>query len=154
MARDLDSLVRLQSALTEAGSAREQLEGVPDSMRELHEEHQTHSQTVNGLEAQIQEAELSRRASESAAQEVQTRLNRFQEQVNLVSTQREYGSLLSEIDSAKAELSGHEEQALAAIERSEEATTELDGHRSGFEELDGRYQEELKEWEVRKPSVA
>ena len=154
MARDLDSLVRLQTVLTEARSAKEQLDGVPDSMRELHEEHLEISSIMQALEAQMQEAELSRRASEAAAQDVQIRLARFQEHVNRVSTQREYGSLLSEIDAATAELSGHEEEALAAIERFDEATAELETHKDGFEELDGRYQEALKEWEQLKPSVA
>ena len=154
MARDLDSLVRLQSALTEARSAKEQLESVPDSMRELHEEHQAHSHIVQTLESQILEAELSRRGSEAGAQDAQVKLARFQEHVNRVSTQREYGSLLSEIDAAKAELSVHEEEALASIEKIDEATAELDENKVGYDELDGRYQEALQEWELRKPSVA
>ena len=154
MARDLDSLVRLQSALTEARIAREQLDGVPESMRELHDEHQERAEAIETLGAQIQEAELGRRASEAAADDVQVRLARFQEHVNRVSTQREYGLLLSEIDAAKAELSLHEEEALAAIERSEESTSELESQKDSFEELDARYQEALQEWELRKPSVA
>ena len=138
MARDLDSLVRLQSALTGARIAREQLDGVPESMRELHDEHQDLSQVIETLRAQIQEAELGRRTAEAAADDVQVRLARFQEHVNRVSTQREYGSLLSEIDTAKAELSLHEEEALAAIERGDESTSELESRKDSFEELDAR----------------
>lgn len=154
MARDLDSLVRLQSALSGARIAKEQLDGVPESMRELHDEHQERSGAIESLRAQIQEAELGRRASEAAADDVQVRLDRFQQHVNQVSTQREYGTLLSEIDGAKAELSVHEEEALAAIERSDEASSEIEEMKESFDELDGRYQEALKEWELRKPSVA
>lgn len=154
MARELDSLVQLENALHEAEAARRQLEGVPDSMREIHEEHQRHLERIEELEEQIQSDELLRRSAEAAANDAQGRVDRYQEQINRVTTQREYGSLLKEIDAAKAVAEGHEEEALSALERSEAAQQELERERREFEELDRRYQEHLARWEQEKPSVA
>ena len=154
MARDLDSLVRLQEVLTEAKKIRELLAGVPDSMKELLEEHQAHSSTIERLKEEIQEGELDRRSAEAAAEDAQARLSRFQEQVSLVSTQREYGSLLKEIDGAKEQLSSNEDLALASLETTDEARAQLETESSRFEEVDARYQEQLLVWEKEKPSVA
>jgi len=153
MARDLDSLVGLQRALTEDRITREQLAGVPESMREIHEEHQGRLQIIQDLQQVIEDADHSRRESEAAAQDVSVRLKRFREQVNQVSTQREYGALLSEIDEAQTELSTHEDVALAAIGSADEAEEQIEEQRSDFEELDTQYQEQLAEWEAQKPDV-
>ena len=154
MARELDALVRFHEALTEARTARELLDSVPESMRELHEEHQARSGTVQSLEQQIDEADKERKEAELAAQDAQVQLKRYQEQVSRVSTQREYGSLLSEIDAAKAEFTEHEEIALAALERIDEASEAIEADQENFSDLDSRYQEALEEWEKEKPSVA
>jgi predicted nucleic acid-binding Zn-ribbon protein len=154
MARDLDSLVRLQELLTEANNTRELLAGVPDSMKELLEEHQAHSATIERLKEEIDQAELERRSAEATAEDAQARLVRYQQQVSQVTTQREYGSLLKEIDAAKEEVSANEELALASLENIEEARAQLETESAAFEEVDARYQEKLSEWEKEKPSVA
>lgn len=154
MARELDDLVRLHEALKEASIARKQLDGVPESMRELHEEHQSRAGTIQSLEEEIEEAEQERRVAELAALDAQILLKRYQDQVSRVSTQREYGSLLTEIDAAKADFGEHEEAALNALERIDETTGLLDADKTDFADLDSRYQEALAEWEKEKPSVA
>ena len=122
-------------------------------MREIHDEHSEHLERIQALEAQIQEAELSRRASEAAAADAQQKLTHFQEQVNRVTTQREYGSLLKEIDAAKEEMSSHEEAALGTLEVIDTAQTELEQQRGEFEELDSKYKEMLAGWEVYEPQI-
>lgn len=47
-----------------------------------------------------------------------------------------------------------EEQALAGLERQEEAQGSLEELREGFRELDERYKVELEKWEAEKPGVA
>ncbi|MDX1383745.1 MAG: C4-type zinc ribbon domain-containing protein [Thermoanaerobaculia bacterium] len=154
MARDLDSLVQLQHALHEAETARRELGGVPDSMREIHEQHLEHSERIRALEAEIQEAELARRSSEAAVADAQQKLAHFQSQVNRVTTQREYGSLLKEIDAVKEEIDAHEEVALAMLETVEAARAEIETQKGEFADLDRQYQEMLAGWEEQKPAVA
>ena len=153
MPRELDSLVQLQLALKEADTARRQLADLPDSMREVHAQHRAAVETMRRLEEQIESDEHERRIAEAAAGDANLKLGQYQEQINRVTTQREYGALLKEIDAVKAKVGGHEEEALAVIERIEGARRELEQVRGEFTSLDQRYREQLELWEQERPSV-
>jgi hypothetical protein len=154
MPRELDSLVQLQLALKEADTARRQLEDLPDSMREVHDQHRTAVETMRRLEEQIESDEHERRIAEAAAADANLKLGQYQDQINRVTTQREYGALLKEIDAVKAKVGGHEEEALGVIERIDVARRELEQVRADFASLDQRYREQLALWEQERPSVA
>jgi hypothetical protein len=154
MPRELDSLVQLQLALKEADTARRQLEDLPDSMREVHDQHRTAVETMRRLEEQIESDEHERRIAEAAAADANLKLGQYQDQINRVTTQREYGALLKEIDAVKAKVGGHEEEALGVIERIDVARRELEQVRGDFASLDQRYREQLALWEQERPSVA
>ncbi len=153
LARPLDNIVALQQALDDLDEARERLQGIPDWMRELHEEHSARKAEVEELDRVAEEAVKERRAAEAAIEDAQQRLKRYQEQLNQVSTQREYGALLQEIDTTREQIRGSEEQGLAALERHDRAQQEVVGRREAFAELDRRYAAELAKWEAEKPAV-
>ena len=154
MPRELDSLVQLQLALKEADTARRQLADLPEPMREVHDQHRTAVETMRRLEEQIEADERERRTAEAAAGDANLKLGQYQEQINRVTTQREYGALLKEIDAVKAKVGGHEEEALAVIERIEGARRELEQVRGDFTGIDQRYKEMLEQWEQERPHVA
>jgi hypothetical protein len=87
-------------------------------------------------------------------EDARDRLKRYQQQINQVSTQREYGALLQEIDTVKRAIGEAEERGLASLERSEALGRELEELRGAFGELDRRYSSELEKWEAEKPAVA
>lgn len=154
MTEQLDRLRRFDRSLRELESAQALLEGLPDEMRSLHEEHSAAQAEIELLQSAGETAQLERRQAEAEVLDAQERLKKFQQQVSLVRNQREYGALLTEIDSAKNQLRGLEETTLAALERAEIAAAELADRRSGFEELSARYQAALAAWEAEKPTVA
>jgi predicted nucleic acid-binding Zn-ribbon protein len=154
MPRELDSLVQLQLALKEADTARRQLDDLPEPMREVYDQHRTAVETMRRLEEQIETDERERRAAEAAAGDANLKLGQYQEQINRVTTQREYGALLKEIDAVKAKVGGHEEEALAVIERIDGARRELEQVRGDFAGIDQRYKEMLVQWEQERPHVA
>ncbi|MDA8017251.1 MAG: C4-type zinc ribbon domain-containing protein [Thermoanaerobaculia bacterium] len=150
---DLDSIVELNKTLQELAAARQRLDGIPDWMEELHEEHSGRLAEIEGEEARRAEAEKVRREAEAAVSDAQEKLQRYQLQISQVTTQREYGALLKEIDGVKTEIKENEEAAVAAMEASEEAEQQVETMRSDFQELDQRYQDELAKWEEEKPGV-
>ena len=125
MSNYLPTVIELHAAVTKLRTAEELLDGIPDWMQELHEEHSARKAEIDELDA-----------------------------ASLVRNQREYGALLQEIDGAKEQIKGLEEQALAAMERQEEAESKLGEERQSFAELDARYAVELEKWEAQKPQVA
>ena len=154
MKTTLETIVELHQVLTELARNQQRHDEVPESMRELHDEHGTVRAEIERLETELGEADQSRRTAEAGALDAQQKINHYQQQINLVSTQREYGALLSEIDTARGIKQEHEEAALAEIERHEESARQGDELKERFTELDSSYAEELDKWEKDKPEIA
>src|SRR6185295_4936678 len=117
MNQNLETVVELQRSLTQLREAEARLNGIPDWMTELHREHVAQQTEIDALEATAEGAARDRRSAEAAVADAQEKLKKYQQQINKVSTQREYGALLQEIDTTKAEIASSEEKALSAIER-------------------------------------
>ncbi len=154
MNQNLQNILELQSALTRLSEAEQRLHGIPDWMRELHEEHTTRQTEIQALEETAAEAARQRRAAEAAVQDAQEKLKKYQQQINKVSTQREYGALLQEIDTVKGQISSGEEAAFSALAQSEKSDQELATLRESFREIEERYAAEMTRWEAEKPEVA
>jgi predicted nucleic acid-binding Zn-ribbon protein len=154
MTQHLETIVELQGALDQLRDAEQRLRGIPDWMKELHEEHEARRGEIESLEASAEALARDRRVAEGAVGDAQEKLKKFQQQINKVSTQREYGALLQEIDTAKAQIAASEEQALSLLERYEQTQKELEEKRESFREVEERYAVELARWEGEKPAVA
>lgn len=154
MNQNLQNILELQSALTRLHEADQRLHGIPDWMRELHEEHTARKTEIQTLEETAAEAARQRRTAEAAVQDAQEKLKKYQQQINKVSTQREYGALLQEIDTVKSQISGNEEAALSALDQHEKAEKELETLRESFREIEERYAAEMTRWEAEKPEIA
>lgn len=149
----LETVTELQKVLDRLHEARQRLEGVPDWMRELHEEHSERQGEIEQLEQAIEQTRLERRNAEGSIADLQEKLKRYQEQISSVQNQREYSALLQEIDTVKAEIRGLEEQGFVAMEQRDQAEAAVTEKRAAFQELDERYQAELAKWEAEKPAV-
>lgn len=154
MNQTLKNVLELQAALTSLREAERRLHGIPDWMRELHDEHTARKAEIDRIEATAEEAGRERRAAEAAVQDAQERLKKYQQQINKVTNQREYGAILQEIDTVKGQISTSEEQAFSALDRHEKADKELATLREAFRELEERYAAEMTRWEGEKPGVA
>ena len=153
MPNTTESIVELHQVLVELKEQTALYEGVPESMSQLHEEREAVKAQIAVLEEQLQRSELERRSQDGAAAEFKERIEHLQGQIGQVTTQREYGALLSEIDGAKENLRTHEEASLGELESSEEATTQKSELEERFKTLDADYQEQLAEWEEQRPAV-
>jgi predicted nucleic acid-binding Zn-ribbon protein len=154
MSQNLQTVLELQQALSQLRDAEKRLNGIPDWMRELHEEHETRKAEIDSIEAAAAEAARERRTAEAAVQDSQEKLKKYQQQINKVSTQREYGALLQEIDTVKGQIFSGEEQALSSLDVAEKAQKDLETLREGFREIEERYAAEQTRWDAEKPGIA
>lgn len=154
MNQTLQNILELQAALSGLREAEQRLHGIPDWMRELHEEHERRKAEIQTTEASAEEAARQRRTAEAAVQDAQEKLKKYQQQINKVSTQREYGALLQEIDTVKGQITSQEEQAFSSLERHEQAQKDLHALRESFREIEERYAAEMTRWEAEKPGIA
>lgn len=154
MMRPLDTIIDLQEALDRLRRAETQLGGIPDWMEELDGEYRERKEEIDELERAAEAGRLERKTAEAGIADAQEKLKKYQRQINEVTTQREYGALLQEIDTVKGQISTFEEQGLSALERTESANQALEERRAGFRELEERYQAELARWDQEKPDLA
>jgi predicted nucleic acid-binding Zn-ribbon protein len=154
MPRTLDTLIELSQILTELDEARHRIEDVPEVMKELHAQYQVHKAKLDELSEIETSSEQARRAAESEAAELQTKVDHYQGQIPQVSTQREYGALLSEIDAAKERKRELEESAIVSLEALDTAKTEREALEAEFKAVNDQYQEQLAAWEADKPVTA
>ena len=154
MSGNLTTIVSLQETLTELNGAQERLNAIPEWMSELHEEHSGKKADIEAVEAEGTAAEQQRREAEAELADAQERQKRYQEQLGGVSTQREYGALLKEIDTTKEQSKNSELAAIEAAERKEQSEAKSLELREAFSDLDARYNSELEKWESEKPAVA
>ncbi len=154
MSQYLEKIVELQDAVNRLRATEHRLHGVPDWMRELHEEHSTTKAEIAEIQKAVDEAAHDRRTAEAAAADAQEKLKKYQQQINRVSNQREYGALLQEIDTVKTLITTSEETAISSLERHEKAEGELGARKEAFKDLNKRYSAELARWEGEKPEVA
>jgi uncharacterized protein len=150
----LEQIIALQKANDSLAEANARLSGIPDWMKELHEEHSIQKREIEALSQAADDAASERRAAEAEIADTQEKLQRYQEQINQVTTQREYGALLHEIDTAKSRITELEELGISSMELRDQALEALETKRQEFSELDQRYGTELAKWEAEKPSVA
>ena len=115
MTDTISQLVHLSRSMQSLASASALLAGVPESMRALHDEFTAAKAELDALDASATQAALDRRQAESAIAEAQEKLKHFQQQVSKVRNQREYGALLTEIDTVKQQSKTLEDAALAAL---------------------------------------
>lgn len=154
MSQILQGVRELQELLNQLKDAGRRLNEIPDWMTELHQEHSARKSEIAALEELAETAGRERRAAESAVQDAQEKLKKYQQQISKVSNQREYGALLQEIDTVKVQISTQEEAALGSLESADSAQKNLTELREAFRELDERYKSELARWEGEKPGVA
>ena len=150
----LEAIVALHTTLAELTEADRRLNSIPEWMRELHEEHSERKSAIDAVEAEGEAADQERREAEAALADAQETQKRFQEHLGKVSTQREYGAILTEIDTVKGKIAENEQKALEAVESKEQSDARLGELRDDFRDLDERYNAELAKWESEKPSVA
>lgn len=154
MNSNLQHVVELQEAILQLRDAERRLHGIPEWMRELHEEHESRRAEIESLESAVEEAAKDRRTAEAAVSDAQEKLKKYQQQINRVSTQREYGALLQEIDTVKSQIGGFEEQVFSSLERHDQAQKELEQKRHDFRDLAERYAAEQARWDAEKPEIA
>ncbi len=150
----LDAIVSLHTTLIEHAASEQRLNTIPEWMRELHDEHSGRKAEIEEVAAEGAAAEQKGRESEAALADAEEQQKRYQEQLGKVSTQREYGALLKEIDTTKELIAKSEQAAIEAAELKDQADAKLSELNEAFRDLDKRYHTELEKWESEKPAVA
>lgn len=120
MNADLDRLIRLQKLETAAEEARRKIADHPVRMQALEERLQGAKDVVSGAKARLTDAQTKRRADEKEVAGVQARLTKFKDQLLEVKTNREYQTMLHEIEVAQTDIRTREDRILETMMEADE----------------------------------
>jgi len=130
--QQIDTLVKVQQIEIETGKLKAYLEKVPDQISKLEGELEAFIRSVEGDEAEIEELNKQYRTLEADVQMNLAKIQKSQEKLRSVKTNKEYQSSLKEIDDIKAINSDLEDEMLVILEKIETAETAIKNRKQHY----------------------
>ena len=112
MQKELEKLQRLQEIDYELGELERSKGYLPDMINNLEKEIEETSTTLEQLRKDSIEQNLLRKRLESEVDSMNEELKKFQDQMKVIKTNREYDALTTEIANKKLKISENEEKIL------------------------------------------
>lgn len=144
MREQIGILVQLQEIEIETNKIKAALSGVTGKMGGLDSELNDAGQMIEKRKSIIDELKKKYRANESDYQANLSLYNKSQEKLSAVKTNKEYQSILKEIDDIKAKNSRVEEEMLKDLDAIEVAEKEVAGLKKDFLSIEERIKREKK----------
>jgi predicted nucleic acid-binding Zn-ribbon protein len=131
----IDTLVKVQQIEIEAGNLHAYLKAVPARISSLEQQLEAFIRSVENDEAKIEEFNKQYRALEADVQMNLGKIQKSQEKLRSVKTNKEYQSSLKEIDDIKAVNSRLEDEMLEYLEKIEAAEKALKDRKDHYSEI-------------------
>ncbi|KAA0254010.1 hypothetical protein FBQ97_01665 [Acidobacteria bacterium ACD] len=142
----LERLYQLQEVLNEVRTKTERRSKTPDHLVHVEAAYNDLVHRRQELGGRVQSAEARKKELASEVADLAEQLAKYQKQLALVKTNREYGALLNEIDEVKKKIRAHEDETLALEETLGKAQAEASQGESGFPAEEQGYLDQMKEW--------
>jgi predicted nucleic acid-binding Zn-ribbon protein len=110
------------------------LKKIPEEIAALEQEVATERANVKAAEDRLNESQKSRRALEGELQLIEERMARYKDQLMQVKSNDEYRAMQKQIETAKEDVSTHEDMILARMEEADQLKTGLASRRKELEE--------------------
>jgi predicted nucleic acid-binding Zn-ribbon protein len=150
---DLVLLVRLQSTYDQIAVAIRDRESPPPEVEQLEEENRRRKNELEALQAQVVEHSEEIREVRKKEEEWKLELEHFQRQKGMVTNEREFTAVMSEIDyatKALEEASARREELEGAIEQ---LTSDIESHSLALPEEEEAHKQVVESWEQRKAEL-
>lgn len=138
MQKELEKLQRLQDIDYELGELERSKDYLPDMINNLEKEIEETTSTLEQLRSDFTEQNLLRKRLEIEVEAQTEELKKFQEQMGVIKTNREYDALITEIANKKLKISENEEKIL-------ELMASIDDLKEKIAEYEKKYQEVNKD---------
>ena len=138
MKEQIEILMKLQEVETEAANIRSLLDSLPAKLEGLETRLGELKQSIEESESVASEMRKTYRVYDSDTQTNLLQMGKSQGKLRTVKTNKEYQSLLKEIEEAKQRNSKIEDKMLECLDRIEEEDDALEKKRETYEELSGQ----------------
>jgi len=115
----LRRLVRLQELMVTSDAVAERIAAIPAEVARLEKDLLAAQEDLEKARAAMQEMQKDRRRLEGELMAIETKIAKYQSQLLEVKTNKEYQTMLHEIETCKAERATHDERILLEMEETE-----------------------------------
>ena len=122
---DIQHLIRLQQLDSEIESARRRIAEIPGVQEALAARLEQATAAVADARHRLAASQTERKAIETEVVTIQTRLSKYKGQLLELKTNKEYTTMLHEIQVAEAAIRSHEDRVLERMEEAETITGEV-----------------------------
>jgi len=136
MNADLEKLIRLHHAETEARRLEAELAQVPRARQELDARLAGERQRLDAAKADLDATTKARRAHEAVVQDLETKRSKYKGQLMDVKTNKEYTAMLHEIEGVERDIRAREDQILEEMERMEALALEVKREEAAFKAVE------------------
>lgn len=138
-------LVTLQNKEVEIRHLEADLAGIDERIDALSEELRSYQEGVTEQEQKLADLKKTYRSNEDEVQMIEVQISKSKEKLSAVKTNKEYQSMLKEIDELNEKLSGIEDQMLADLDRIESYEKELGERKADLADAQSEIQQKQKE---------
>ncbi len=131
----IETLAKIQLIEIEAGKLKLYLNGVPAQISRIDRHLEEFIQGVDSDQAAIEEFNKQYRALEADLQQNISKIEKSQEKLRSVKTNKEYQSSLKEIDDIKSANSSLEDEMLELLDKIEKAEKTLNDRKQNYDEI-------------------
>ena len=149
----LDILKRAQELDRAIYGMRQQIESIPEAIQELNRTFEREKNRLTQLESQSKEAQLRQKQKEGELTEKEVLIRKYDSQLSLVKTNKEYSAMQQEIAMLKADSSIVEDQILVILEETEKVQREVREERERLARAEKETQEKKKEFEYQQEKL-
>jgi predicted nucleic acid-binding Zn-ribbon protein len=151
--KDLVLLVRLQGTYDSIAAAIRERQTPPPEVKELQQENLLRQQELETLEQQVLKSEEELAEVRKKEQEWKLELEHFQRQKGMVTNEREFTAVISEIDYATKALEEAAERRKELELGIEEFSQDIETRRNSRPEEEAAHREVVEGWENRKEEL-
>ena len=150
---DLVILVRLQDVYKRIAEAIQDRQTAPPAVQQLQEENRRRQQELEELEGQVREHEEELSLVRKREQEWQLELEHFQRQKSMVTNEREFTAVISEIDYATKALTEARQRRTELEGTISQLRDDIESRRQARPEEEAAHREVVEGWEQRKAEL-
>lgn len=135
MKDQIKRLIRLQTIETRINEINNRLDEVGKIIKELDKQFESYEKRIEEDTAALQIKKKEYRDYDAEIQISQSMINKSRDKMKVVKTNREYRSMLKEIDELKLKISNMEEQMLNSLEQTEALETAIKDRKREFVQI-------------------
>lgn len=143
MNSDLELLLKLQTIDYDIGELERSKEYLPDMMSNLKHELEEASTGYETCVSDLEETRLKQKSLELEVSTQEADLQKYQQQMMAIKTNKEYDALVAQIDNIKSTISGHETELLESIDRISQLESDLETKKQDLSRIDENNNKQL-----------